>query len=47
MVSPAAKLTGMAVCNHKVYGQMIAIVYAGGFTPNIQGKRALLARTKK
>ena len=41
------KLTGMAVCQHKGYGQMIVITYAGEFVPNDYGKKELAKRANK
>jgi len=44
IVNPALKLTGMAYCDHARYGNMIAVVYAGTFTPNQHGISELKRR---
>lgn len=40
------RLTGIAYCQHKVYGGMLVIVYAGGFELNDTGREELARRGK-
>jgi len=39
------KLTGMAYCQHRMYGGMLVVMFADGFTLNERGKRELRKRS--
>ena len=47
ILNPEFLLTGMAVCAHASYGEMLVVEYAASFEVNEMGVKTLAERTKE